>query len=90
MTKPSIANDFNSPATKADVEAAKTRNDNLMTGVVIVLFIGFISTFITGLGLIIDAWRFKAETYQNLVNQVATQNAKIDILTNKIHSLFGK
>ncbi len=65
------------------VGEATRRMDLLLTGVIVVLFLGFITLLVTVAGLVLDANRFKAETYQNLVNQVNASNTKLDQLTAK-------
>ncbi|MFZ2072800.1 MAG: hypothetical protein WAV10_03955 [Minisyncoccia bacterium] len=56
----------------------------LLTGVLIVLFIGFATLFFTAIAPIIESWKFQGSTYQNLVNQINSQNTKIDFLIQQI------
>lgn len=59
----------------------------LMGAVVIVLFIGVATMFVAVWGIILDATRFKTETYQDLVNKVNDQNYKIDVQNNKLETI---
>lgn len=77
----------NEAATKGDLSKATQRMDYLFTAVTLALAIGFISVLIAMLSPVIDAWRFRAETYQNLVNRVSEQSAKIDILISDVNQL---
>ena len=70
------------------VDKATKRIDLLLTGVVIVMFVGFLTLLFTALSPIIDAWRFKASSYEELRNQIQQQNqeikdqgSKIDVIT---------
>jgi len=56
----------------------------LMAGVIIVLFIGFVTSFIAVGGLIVNYESERQATYQNLDNQVQSQNAQIQVLTNQL------
>lgn len=51
---------------------------------VIILFIGFATTFLAAGTLLWQAWTQKAATYQDLVNQVNSENQKIDNLTQQL------
>lgn len=72
---------------KKDFDEATKRIDLLLTGVVVVLFLGFASLLITAISPIIDAWRFRTSTYQSLINEVSEQSAKIEELTEEIEGL---
>jgi len=67
------------------VDAATKRIDLLLTGVVVVLFIGFLTLLFALGAMMVDGWQYRAPTYQDLINQINAQNAKIDLLTKKIH-----
>jgi len=68
---------------KRDFERVISKMNLLMTAVIIVLFIAFIS-------IIVDAWRFRASTYQELVTQVSSQSSKIDLLYQQCTKDFHK
>ena len=53
---------------------------NIIYGAVLVLIVGFIA-------LLVQYFTATQATYQNLVNQVTAQNAKIDALTQQINQL---
>ncbi len=53
--------------------------ENIMIGVVIVLFIGFASMFVGTVTVLIESWNNKAATYQDLED-------KIDILIGGLNS----
>lgn len=80
--------------TKEDVQAvvdgATKRIDLLLTGVVVVMFIGFLTLLATVISPIIDATRQKAASYENLQDEVQTQNAKIDDQNKKLETLTLK
>lgn len=57
----------------------------LMIAVVIVLLIGFATMFIAVFGIFRDSQAEKQATFQNLKNQVQSQNDKIDALTKAIN-----
>jgi len=50
------------------------RIDKYMTAVIVVTLFGFLTLLVTVSGLVIDAYRFKAATYQNLVNSINQTN----------------
>jgi hypothetical protein len=77
---PTDKNPNNEYATKKDIDAYFEKLNLLTHGVIIVLGLGFVTLLIAVLSPIIDAWRFRASTYENLVNQVTAQNNKIDAL----------
>jgi len=62
-------------------ESAPTKFiQDIVIGVVFVLFIGFATMFVAAGTLVWQAWTEKAATYQNLVDKVNLQNEKIDQL----------
>jgi hypothetical protein len=77
-TDPNANNNF---ATKKDIDGYFEKLNILTSGVLIVLGLGFVTLLIAVLSPIIDAWRFRTATYQDLINQVQEQNSKIDSLT---------
>lgn len=85
MTSPNFNNLNSKAATKKDLHDATQRIDKIMVGVIVVIAFGFITLCVTAAGFVMDSYRFKTETYQNLVNKVIEQNTKIDTLTNKIN-----
>lgn len=66
-----MAQDSKSPEIKiADpVEAIRQKYDTLLTVIIIVLFVGFVTLLITVFGLVIDAWNTKTVYYQNYMSQ---------------------
>lgn len=85
MTKGNPEDATNQGVTRGEFNEATRRIDYLFTGVTIVLVIGFVTLLIAVISPIIDAWRFRTSTYQNLVNVVYEQNNKIDSLSTYIH-----
>ena len=72
---------------KRIIDDANKSTNLILTGVIIVLFVGFLTMILAVVSPMIDAWRFRASSYENLVNQVSQQNAKIDLLLNKIEQI---
>ena len=74
-------------ASKQEVDLLKL----LLAGVVIVLFVGFISVLITASITLGALWQesiaTRSATYQNLVNQVTEQNTKMDFLIEGLGDL---
>jgi hypothetical protein len=70
----------------AAVDTATKRIDLLLTGVIIVMLIGFAALLVAVAAPIIDAWRFKATTYESLRDKVESQNVKIDALSEKFQN----
>ncbi len=62
------------------------RFDKIMAAVIIVLGLGFVTLLIAVVSPIIDAWRFRASSYEDLRDKVVEQNAKVDSLTDEIRS----
>jgi phosphate starvation-inducible membrane PsiE len=52
----------------------------LMVAVVIVLFIGFATMFVAATAMLLDGFRSKQASYEQLQSQVQSQNDKIDQL----------
>jgi hypothetical protein len=71
-------------------DETKNNMGYLLGGVILVLMVGFITLLVAVLSPIIDANRFKTQTYQNLVDKITDQNSKIDNLTNKINEISPK
>lgn len=65
-------------ATKGEVESL----NKIMIGIIIVLFLGFVSILVTVIGFTLDAFRYKQATYQTLIDKVDEQNSKIESLLN--------
>lgn len=59
----------------------------LLMAVVIVLFVGITTMFVAVWGMILDATRFKTETYQSLVSEIGNQKAQMQILSSEIQDL---
>lgn len=68
---------------KGDFERTINKMNLLMAAVIIVLFIAFVS-------IIVDAWRFRASTYQELATQVSAQSVKVDLLYQQCTNYFHK
>lgn len=77
-----MAQDNNPPEIKiADpVEAVRQKYDTLLTVIIIVLFIGFLTLLLTVFGLVIDAWNTKTVYYQNYENQQNISNQEQQLL----------
>ncbi len=56
----------------------------LIGAVVIALLIALAAVVVGFVGFILDAQRFKTETYQTLVDKVSEQKVQIEMLTNKM------
>jgi hypothetical protein len=65
-------------------EALTTKFNAVTTGVLVVLGLGFITLLLSIISPMIDAWRFRSATYEELKNQVLISNSKIDFLTQQI------
>jgi hypothetical protein len=76
----------NNFATKKDLDAHFEKLNLITSGVIIILGLGFVTLLIAAISPIIDAWRFRSSTYENLVDQVNNQNSKIDILTQELQN----
>ncbi len=85
MKKIDVANLVTKEDLENKVDKATKRMDFLLTGVIVVMFLGFITLLISVLSPMIDAWRFKGSTYQNLVDKVIEQNNKIDDLNRTVN-----
>jgi hypothetical protein len=70
MTKILDASNY---VTKEEHERASKTTHLLLTGVVVVLFVGFCTLLLTAIAPIIEAWQFQGSNYQALVNTVTTQ-----------------
>ncbi|OGR85396.1 MAG: hypothetical protein A2901_00645 [Elusimicrobia bacterium RIFCSPLOWO2_01_FULL_54_10] len=88
--------DPSSPATKGDLENVQTlliketeKLNRLMAAIVGVLFLGFITLLVTSLSPIIDAWRFRSSTYQDLINQIHAQNTEIQKMNDKFEMAYA-
>ena len=65
-------------------EKESQRTNFLLGAIVSVAIFGFFTLAITVSGFALDSIRFKAETYQTLVDKVYDQNMKIEALTREI------
>lgn len=72
------------PATKDDLEKATQRYEFLLSAVVVVLVIGFLTLLFALAALIVNAWQYRPATYQDLTNQVQAQNTTIDAIAKKL------
>ncbi|MBI3888629.1 hypothetical protein HY311_02450 [Candidatus Nomurabacteria bacterium] len=59
--------------------------NGILIAVIVVLFVGFATAFVSVWGLVLDANRFKTETYQNLVDKVNDQNYRIEDLNKTVN-----
>ncbi|MEK6952540.1 MAG: hypothetical protein AABX29_05995 [Nanoarchaeota archaeon] len=66
------------------VEAVRQKYDTLLTVIIIVLFIGFITLLITVLGLVVDSWNTK-QVYSQLDKQTEIIQ-KLDDINKLIQS----
>jgi len=71
---------------KAETTKRLDRLDYLMGAIIVVLLVGFVTMFIAVFGIFRDNESASQATYQNLVNQVQTQNAQIQVLTNQVRN----
>ncbi len=60
---------------------------DIVLALVFVLFIGFAGMFVATATMLIDAWRARGDSYNQLENQVLQQNLRIEALLNEIHQL---
>jgi len=74
-------------AEKGETQEQITRLTQLMIGVIIVLFIGFVTMFATVGTLVWNAHMWGRDTYQTLIKELNDNNNKIDSLTNEINIL---
>ena len=72
---------------KAAIKPINDRLDQMnlvLLGLVLALFIGFAATFIAAAAMLVDAYRGKQASFENLQDEVQAQNAKIDLLMEKM------
>jgi len=66
----------------------------ILVAVIVVLSLGFIQTAATVVGLVIDSYRFKASTYQSLIDKIDAQNEKLNSIyehqANEKSQLFSQ
>lgn len=74
---------FSKGVTPDQLKDVTTRIDYLFVGMIIVFVLALITFLFTIFTLWIESERFKAETYQHLIDQVYQQNNKIDQLLRK-------
>lgn len=56
----------------------KMKNINwLMGAIVIVLFIGFLTMLLMVVGIVLETWRFKGTTCENLLDEIKGKNSSI-------------
>jgi hypothetical protein len=56
---------------------------DVVIGLVVVLFIGFTTMFVATATVLYESWTNKAATYEDLENKITEQNNKIDFLFNQ-------
>lgn len=83
MTNTNNPSDVANLVNKDDLKRTIDRFDYILIAVIGVIVMGFITLLVTVCGLVIDNHRFKAETYQNLINKIDNQNTKIENLIQK-------
>ena len=71
------------------VEAVRQKYDYLLTVIIIVLFVGFITLLLTVFAVVIDAWNTKT-LYTQPNKDYADIEKKINILDAKIDSKIGE
>lgn len=74
---------------QTNFDGLKTRIENinlLLVGVIVVLFVGFLTLLFSLGALLVSAWEQRPISYERLVNQVETQSVKIDFIYNALHS----
>ena len=59
----------------------------LMAGVIVVLFIGFITVLIALAGILLDGWRFHAANYNEFIQTLKTQERIIQSYTEEQKSI---
>jgi len=64
--------------------------NNLLVALVFVLFIGFGACFVAATAMLVDAWNNKAASYQNLSNQIQTQNITLTSQNAALTSIAKK
>lgn len=62
----------------------------IIGGIIVVLFLGFVSVLIAMQALVNESNNFKTSTYGDLRDQVVSQNAKIEALTEHVQYLGSK
>ncbi len=75
--------DYNNPPTQKDLDKV----NYLMGAVILVLFVALVGAFFSVFAILLDAWHFKSDTFQNLVNQISQQNTKLDSLEKEIKNI---
>jgi len=73
--------------TGEDIEKIKRqlkKTDLIMMGIIIVLFIGFVGVAIALGGIVVDTFRSREASYQDLVNKINEQDVKIDLLFEEL------
>jgi cell division protein FtsL len=66
------------------VQDRQTRLEQIMFVVVAVLMVGFVTMLISVFDIFIGNETSAQQSYQNLQNQVQTQDTKIQVLTNQL------
>jgi len=70
-------------------EAVRQKYDLLLTVIIVVLFVGFITLLIAVLGLVIDAWNTKT-LYSRPTNEYQVLEQRINEQSNKINFLIDE
>jgi hypothetical protein len=82
--QPDKENPVNTGETIKELEKHQKRTDTMMMFVIVVLFIGFIGVVVALGGIIVDSFRSREASYQDLVNKINEENSKIDFLLNQL------
>jgi len=68
----------------AEVKKNQQRTDYLMIGIIVVFFIGFIGGSVALGGIIIDAFRSREGTYQELSSRINEQVAQQELTRDQV------
>lgn len=66
------------------IHEAIDRFNKIIVAIVVVLVIGFITMLLMVAGLVLDAWRFKSNSYESLMETIKSQQQIIE--SNKIQN----
>lgn len=87
MNKKEDFSDDSTPVPKSEFDRITTVQHILMTGVIIVLFVGFTALMVAIVAPIIDAIRFRGDTYGDLRDKVVASNTKTDTATKEVEKI---
>ena len=72
---------------KLDTEGISEKIDNVLEKVLGVFVVALLGLLFTGMAPLIDAWRFRASSYEALVQKINDQNVEIRKLQEDISDL---